>query len=89
MPEIDTLLGLTFHMYFFDNQRHQLPHIHVKYASYELIIAIETAHCLQGYLPIKQRKLAEAHIKKHRKQLLVMWNKAVKGINPGKLGDLC
>lgn len=53
MPEIDTLLGLKFHMYFFDSQQHQLPHIHVKYASYELIIAIETTHCLQGYLPNK------------------------------------
>jgi len=40
-------------------------------------------------LPNKQRKRAESHIYEHREQLLVMWNKAVNGENPGKLGDEC
>lgn len=40
MPEIDALLGLSFCLYFFDNQQHKLPHLHVKYGDYELIIAI-------------------------------------------------
>ncbi|WP_421848500.1 type II toxin-antitoxin system toxin DhiT [Marinomonas sp.] len=89
MPEIDALLGLSFCLYFFDNQQHKLPHLHVKYGDYELIIAIETSECLEGYLPSKQRKRAEAHITMYRYQLMQMWNKAVKGENPGKLEDLC
>jgi len=88
MPEIDALLGLSFCLYFFDNQQHKLPHLHVKYGSYELIIAIETSECIEGYLPNKQRKRAEAHIS-YREQLMQMWNKAVTGQNPGKLEDLC
>lgn len=89
MPEIDALLGLSFCLYFFDNQQHKLPHLHVKYGGYELIIAIETSECIEGYLPNKQRKRAEAHITMYREQLMQMWRKAVKGENPGKLEDVC
>ncbi|PTB33382.1 hypothetical protein DAT36_06830 [Photobacterium phosphoreum] len=85
MPEIDALLGLSFCLYFFDNRQHKLPHIHVKYGSHELIIAIETGECLEGYLPNKQRKRAEAHIENNRVKLMAMWKQAVAGINPGKL----
>ena len=87
MPEIDTWLGLSFCLYFFDNQQHKLPHLHVKYGSYELIIAIESGECLEGYLPNKQRKRAEKHIALHRETLMRMWHQAVNGINPGKLCD--
>lgn len=85
MPEIDALLGLSFCLYFFDNKQHKLPHIHVKYGGCELIIAIETGECLEGYLPNKQRKRAEVHIDDNRVKLMSMWNKAAAGINPGKL----
>jgi hypothetical protein len=89
MPEVDALLGLSFYLYFFDNKQHKLPHLHVKYAGYELIIGIETGECLEGYLPNKQRKRAEKHIYIHREEFMVMWRKAVHGKNPGKLEDLC
>jgi hypothetical protein len=78
-------LGFHFVCIFFDNKQHKLPHIHVKYGSYELIIAIETGECLEGYLPNKQRKRAEAHIENNRVKLMAMWKQAVAGINPGKL----
>ncbi len=85
MPVIDMFLGLSFYMYFFDNKQHKLPHVHVRYASYELIIAIETAECLEGYLPGKQRKRAEQHILQNKECLMEMWAIAVQGGNPGKL----
>lgn len=89
MPEVDAFLGLSFCLYFFDNQQHKLPHVHVKYGGYELVLAIETAECLEGYLPTKQRKRAESHITNYREQFLIMWNRAVNGMNPGKLEELC
>lgn len=88
MPEIDAFLGLSFCLYFFDNKQHKLPHLHVKYGSYELIIAIETGESLEGYLPNKQRKRAEHHIAQHQQQLMLMWQKAVQGQNPGKLDEM-
>ncbi len=84
MPEIDAFLGLSFCLYFYDNKQHKLPHIHVKYGCYELIIAIETGECLEGYLPNKQRKRAETHIESNRMKFMSMWEKAVRGINPIK-----
>lgn len=88
MPEIDAFLGLSFCLYFFDNKQHKLPHLHVKYGGYELIIAIETGESLEGYLPNKQRKRAESHIAQYQQQLMLMWQKAVTGENPGKLDDM-
>lgn len=60
----------------------------MKYGSYELIIAIEIGESLEGYLPNKQRKSAEHHIAQHKQQLMLMWQKAVTGENPGKLDDM-
>lgn len=89
MPEIDSFLGLSFCLYFFDNKQHKQPHIHVKYGNYELIIAIETGECLEGYIPAKQRKRAVQHIHEYRNEIMSMWDRAVSGENPGKLEDLC
>lgn len=92
MPEIDAFLGLSFCLYFFDNKQHKLPHLHMKYGSYELSIATETGESLEGYLPNKQRKRAEQHIAQHKQQLMLMWQKAVQDQNPSKLddmGDVC
>lgn len=89
MPEIDSFLGLAFYMYYFDNQQHQQPYLHIQYAEFELVIAIETTECLQGFLPRKQRKVAEQFIQQHRQQLMHMWNKAVKGEYIGKLEEQC
>lgn len=44
MPEVDALLGLSFHIYYFDNNQHKSPHIHVKYAEYELVFSIVNGH---------------------------------------------
>lgn len=87
MPEIDALLGLSFKMYFYDTQRHSKPHIHIQYGSFELVMAIKDGECLEGYLPNKQRKRAEQHTALHRVELLMMWEMAVMGVNPGKLRE--
>lgn len=89
MPEIDALFGISFHIYYFDNQRHKLPHLHAKYGEYELVLAIEKIECLDGFLPQKQRKIAEKYILENQKNLMYMWNKAIKGEYIGKLEDLC
>lgn len=85
MPEIDAFLGLAFYMYYFDNQRHSQPHVHVKYAEYELTVAIMSGECLEGYLPAKQRKRAEEHVARYRQELLKLWEQAIAGKQLGKL----
>lgn len=86
MPEIYSYLGIRFDMYSFDNQQHKLPHVHAKYGSFELIIAIETGEFLAGYLPNKQAKTASNIIAENRAELMVIWEEAVNGRKINKLG---
>ncbi|MCI4188253.1 DUF4160 domain-containing protein [Dickeya dianthicola] len=84
MPEIDRLAGLIFHLYFYDDHRHHLPHIHVCYGNHELIINIRTGTEIEGYLPNNKRKLALAHIRAHRQPLLSYVGTGGSGEKSGK-----
>ena len=74
-------------MYFYDNKKHSLPHIHAEYAEHEATIAIMDGSILSGSLPSAKMKLVQAWIEIHREDLLVDWKLAVAGepvfkINP-------
>lgn len=40
MPVISMFYGIIVLMYYFDNRRHQHPHIHVQYSDEEAVISI-------------------------------------------------
>ncbi|TVQ83842.1 MAG: DUF4160 domain-containing protein [Chromatiaceae bacterium] len=40
MPSRSAFYGLIVYMYFNDNKRHQLPHIHVRYAGDVVVLAV-------------------------------------------------
>ena len=46
MPTISMFYGLLIQMYFFDDKRHNCPHIHVEYAEDTASIAILTGDVL-------------------------------------------
>jgi hypothetical protein len=71
--------GITIYMYFFDDERHKLPHIHAKYQGAEAIFAINDAAVLKGELPVSRTRLIQAWIEIHRDALLSDWALAVKG----------
>ncbi|MEO8072373.1 MAG: DUF4160 domain-containing protein [Acidobacteriota bacterium] len=48
MPVISMLYGIIVQLYFSDNDRHNLPHIHIRYSEYNASIAIETGEILAG-----------------------------------------
>jgi hypothetical protein len=49
--------GILVLMFFRDNRRHHLPHIHVRYQGDEAAISIEDGSMLDGSLPPKQLKM--------------------------------
>ena len=53
MPLISMFYGIIIRMYLLDNQYHNLPHIHAKYAEFEVSISIESGEILAGELPRK------------------------------------
>jgi hypothetical protein len=77
MPAISMFYGLIVTMYFSDNKQHHVPHIHVAYAEYEAVYAIESGEMIDGSLPSKKQKLMEAWIELHREELESDWNLAV------------
>lgn len=80
--------GILVLMFFRDNRRHHLPHIHVRYQDSEAAIAIEDGRVLDGSFPPKQLKLVQAWVEIHRDELLVDWELAVKGEEPFRIPPL-
>ena len=66
-------------MYFYDNKKHNCPHIHAEYGEYEASIAIDGGAILSGSLPPAKMKLVQAWIEIHREDLLADWKLAVAG----------
>lgn len=88
MPTISMFYGLMISLFYEDNDRHHLPHIHVRYQSERASIAIETGDLLAGKLPPKQMKLVQAWIELHKEELLADWQLVCEGEEPYKIAPL-
>ncbi|HEY4232183.1 MAG TPA: DUF4160 domain-containing protein [Lacipirellulaceae bacterium] len=88
MPVISMFYGVIVSMYFMDNRRHHLPHVHVRYQEDEAVIAISDSSVLEGDLPPGKIKLVLAWIEIHRDELLADWQLAVSGQQPFKIEPL-
>lgn len=88
MPVISMFYGIIVQLFFFDNDRHNLPHIHVRYAEFSASVNIETGEILAGDFPKKQLKLVQAWIEIHRDELLANWLLALEGNAPFRIDPL-
>lgn len=88
MPIISMFYGIIIRLYLMDNQHHNMPHIHAKYAEFEASISIDMGEVLAGQLPRKQLRLVQAWIELHRDELMADWELAVIGENPYKITPL-
>jgi hypothetical protein len=62
MPVISTFYGIVILMYYFDNKKHQHPHLHVQSGDDEAVISIPDGMILEGKLRSAKLKLVEAWI---------------------------
>jgi len=88
MPTISVFFGIVIYMYFFDNEKHQLPHIHVKYQGQNAVFSISDGNIISGGLPNRQLRLVQAWIEIHREELNADWSLAVKGEPPFAIDPL-
>nr|VFK41403.1 MAG: protein of unknown function (DUF4160) [Candidatus Kentron sp. SD]VFK47205.1 MAG: protein of unknown function (DUF4160) [Candidatus Kentron sp. SD] len=79
MPTISMFYGILISIYFYDDGKHNLPHIHAEYGEHEASIAIDDGAVLSGNLPRSKLKLVQAWIEIHREDLLANWKLAVAG----------
>jgi hypothetical protein len=80
--------GILVLMYFRDNQRHSLPHIHARYQGQEAVIAIQDGSLLEGSIPARQLRMVRVWMDIHREDLLVNWELAVEGDLPFRIAPL-
>ena len=66
-------------MYFFDNDKHHLPHNQVKYGEFTCVVSIVDSEVLQGELPHNKLKSVWARIELHRDELMANWELAING----------
>jgi hypothetical protein len=48
MPVISMFYGIIIQLFFFDNDKHNKPHIHTRYAEFSAAVDIQTAELLNG-----------------------------------------
>jgi hypothetical protein len=88
MAIISLFYGIIISMYFFDNRRHHVPHIHVKYQEQEAVIAIPSGDVLEGSLKPNKLKLVQAWIEIHQDDLIADWELASAGESIFKIDPL-
>ena len=79
MPTISMFYGILIQMYFYDNKKHNRPHIHAEYGEHTVTIAIDDGAILGGSLPSAKLKLVLAWIEIHKEDLMADWKLAVAG----------
>lgn len=82
MPTISMFYGIVIYMFFYDNQKHRLPHIHATFGEHNAVFSIGDGEVLEGYLPKNKNRLVQAWIEIHRDDLMTDWHLAVTGQNP-------
>ena len=88
MPTISMFYGLIIRMYYFDNQQHSTPHIHVHYQEHAAVIEIPSGKVLEGSLPKAKQKLVDAWVELRQEELIADWQLAVNGDSVFKIDPL-
>ena len=88
MAIISMFYGIVVSMYYIDNKKHHLPHIHVKYQGQESVLSIPDGDLLEGELKTNKMKLVQAWIEIHKEDLMADWDLAINGENVFKIDPL-
>jgi len=79
MPVISSFYGIIVLMYFFDNRKHKLPHIHIQYGGEEAVVSIPDGNVIEGNIRQNKLKLVNAWIEIHKDELMKDWELAISG----------
>jgi hypothetical protein len=88
MPTISMFYGIVIYLYFYDDERHKMPHIHAKYQGQDVSVSIVDAEVLAGSIPQAKLRLVQAWIEIHREALLADWELAINGQTPFAIDPL-
>ncbi len=86
MPRISEFFGITIYMYWFDNQKHQLPHFHARHQGDEAVFDLH-GKLIGGNIGRRAQKLIREWVSENQVLLRKSWKLALEGkdlpwINP-------
>jgi len=82
MPTISMFYGILIRMFFYDTDRHNVPHLHAEFQGQVGVYSIPDGELLAGKLPPKKHKLVVAWIAIHEDELMADWDLAANGKKP-------
>ena len=88
MPVISMFYGVLIRMFFFDTDKHKLPHIHAEFQGSVAVYSIPEGEILSGKLPNKKHKMVVAWIAIHEDELMADWELAATGKKPFQIRGL-
>lgn len=88
MPTISMFFGIIITMYYFDDEQHSTPHIHVKYQGENAVFSIPDGKLLAGKIKSSKQKLILAWIEIHQEDLMANWELAINGNEVFKIDPL-
>ena len=87
MPELSRFFNIIVRMQYKDEGVHHKPHVHVQYAEYHAVLALD-GELLAGQIPVKQLRMVEVWMTIHEEELYKAWNDAVRSIPFAKIDPL-
>ena len=88
MLSISMFYGIIIRMYVDDDNRHNLPHIHVFYNEFSAVFDLTNGNVIDGKFPPKQTNLVQSWIWLRHDELLANWKIATSGEQPYKIAPL-
>jgi hypothetical protein len=78
LPKISEFFGIVVYMYWFDDKRHKVPHIHAIYGGEKAVFDLG-GNCIAGNLGKRASKLVQEFVRERETELRAAWSKAIKG----------
>lgn len=88
MAIISMFYGIIVSMYYLNNRKHHVPHIHIRYQEQEAVLSIPDGEILEGKIASNKMKLVQAWIEIHKDDLVADWELAINGENVFKIDPL-
>jgi hypothetical protein len=80
MPTIAVVNGVKVMIFPRD---HLPPHLHCRFAEFEILLSIATGKILEGSMPPAKLKSLTAWLDAHRAEVSYIWSEIRRGRNPG------
>lgn len=78
VPRISEFFGITIYMYWYDFQKHNIPHFHARYAGREAVYDL-SGNLLEGDVGQRAHRLIEEWTGERKTELQNAWKQAMEG----------